>query len=74
MKERFHPLEIEILAHRYLYYVLTTPVISDYKYDMLERRARAELPEDSPVHGVGSDLKESYSNEVVVAAIKMLKD
>lgn len=37
-------LEHEIMVHRYLYYVECQPVISDYEYDMLERKARV-LPE-----------------------------
>lgn len=28
----------ELLRHKYLYYILATPEISDYEYDRLERR------------------------------------
>lgn len=51
------------MAHRYLYYVKSRPVISDYDYDQLEKRARAELPESSPVHGFGSDMEDSYTDD-----------
>lgn len=46
-----------VLAHQYLYYVLSDPVWSDYKYDMYCRR-----------HGIdgggGSDRAKDYSLEV----------
>jgi NAD-dependent DNA ligase len=54
-------MEDLIMAHRYLYYVLGEPVISDYAYDVIERQARFLLPPTSPVHGVGSSLRSSYS-------------
>jgi NAD-dependent DNA ligase len=56
--------ELEVLAHRYLYYVLGEPVLPDLVYDMLEREARGICPRESPVHGVGSSLPESYSEDV----------
>lgn len=52
--------ETEVLAHRYLYYVLAEPVLPDLVYDVLEREARAVCPEHSPVHSVGSSLASSY--------------
>lgn len=54
-----------VLAHRYLYYVLDDPLISDFEYDKLERIARELCEGSSPVHGVGSCLKTSYSPEVI---------
>ena len=60
--------EAEIMLHRYLYYVLAEPVISDMEYDMLEREARAFCPADSVVQGVGSSLPNSYSKEIIRAA------
>jgi len=53
-----------ILAHRYLYYVLGEPVVSDAVYDQMEREARAALPESSVVHKVGSSNPWDYSDEV----------
>lgn len=69
-----HPLELQVLAHRYLYYVLAEPVIADPVYDQIEREARAVLPESSPVHGVGSSLPSSYSAEVVAYADRLLRE
>lgn len=39
MKEtpEFIKLQKELLEHKYRYYVLSMPTISDYEYDMLER-------------------------------------
>ena len=58
-------IEHEILVHRYLYYVEAAPIISDFAYDELERRARKLLPKDSVVHKIGSSLPSSYSQEVI---------
>jgi NAD-dependent DNA ligase len=57
-------LENTIMTHRYLYYVLDEPVISDAAYDALERDGRARLPESSPVHQMGSSLAESYDPSI----------
>ncbi len=64
-------VEKRALAHRYLYYVLCTPVISDYEYDMLERRALREVEEDSKLRSPGSDLPASYPDEVIELAEKI---
>ena len=61
--------EKEILVHRFLYYVMAEPVISDFEYDALEREARAACPETSVVQGVGSCLPSSYPAEVKLEAI-----
>lgn len=61
--------EKEVLIHRFLYYVMADPVISDFEYDNLEREARAVCPETSPVHGVGSCLPSSYPTEVKLVAL-----
>ncbi len=62
--------ELTCLAHRYLYYVLARPVISDYEYDMLER----SLPEDSVVwQSVGADCANAYPQEAIELAKEMLK-
>lgn len=65
-------LEFQCMMHRYLYYVLSQPVISDYEYDMLERRALAGAAPDSPLNFPGSDQRSSYSPEVIRAAEKRL--
>ncbi len=63
------------LTHRYLYYVLAQTIISDYDYDMLERRvlAHPDLPADSPMWEVGSSLPEDYSADIKENAKRMLK-
>lgn len=58
-------LEREILAHRYRYYVLVSPCISDWEYDNLERRGVRRLPWTSLVHQVGSDRAESYPRYII---------
>ena len=62
-----------ILAHRYLYYVMCSPVISDGEYDILERQARKGLSKDSPVRKPGSDLASSYSKEVIKYAEELYR-
>jgi NAD-dependent DNA ligase len=63
--------EDEVMAHRYLYYVLADPVLPDMEYDIIERRAREVCPPDSPVHGVGSSLPSSYTETQIALAITM---
>lgn len=58
-------IEDSIMAHRYLYYCLGEPTVSDFVYDQLEREARAVLPKESPVQGVGSSLSASYTNDQI---------
>ena len=62
-----HIPEETMQAHQYLYYCLGTPVWSDYEYDMFCR--------DNQLDGKGgSDLESSYSDEVKVLALKILKN
>ena len=56
-------LETLVMAHRYLYYVASEPVLADPVYDQIERQAREVCPPESPVHGVGSSLPSSYNVE-----------
>jgi NAD-dependent DNA ligase len=63
------PEEMLVQAHRYLYYVLGVPIISDYDYDMLERK----LPSDSSVRqSVGSDRASDYTGSVIEIAQGLL--
>ena len=39
MSEKFEQLQKELLRHKKLYYIEDNPEISDYDYDMLERRS-----------------------------------
>lgn len=70
MSEKNSQKELEdmIMAHRYLYYIECMPIISDLEYDELDREATSILPETSPVHQVGSDLRSSYSDKIVKLA------
>ena len=61
----FTCLERTVMAHRYLYYILNSPVLADIDYDSLERSARAVLPPTSPVHQPGSSLPEDYAPDVI---------
>lgn len=58
-------LELDVMAHRYLYYVLAAPVISDREYDILEAIALRELPDDSPARMLGSSIAEHYTLEAI---------
>lgn len=58
-----------VLAHRYLYYVLARPILSDYEYDKLEVSLTEEEKREI---GVGSSLKESYSQEIIDLAQSFL--
>lgn len=60
--------ETEVLAHRYLYYVLAEPILPDLVYDVLEREAREQCPLTSPVHKVGSSLASSYPQSAILRA------
>lgn len=64
-------LEKTVLAHRYLYYVCAHPIISDRRYDELEKEARAILPKSSDVNKVGSAIESEYSEPVKELARKL---
>lgn len=64
--------ELECMAHRYLYYVLGRPVITDAEYDQLEIVARSKCAKSSPLNNPGSDLESSYSEESKALAFKLL--
>ncbi|HBI00628.1 MAG TPA: hypothetical protein DDY18_03285 [Flavobacterium sp.] len=38
LQMEFELLQKELLKHKYLYYVKSAPIISDYDYDMMERK------------------------------------
>jgi len=61
-------LELLVMAHRYLYYIVCEPSLSDHAYDALERQAREVCPPESPVHGIGSSLASSYTAEQIIEA------
>lgn len=67
-------LELEAMAHRYLYWVLDKPVITDQAYDDLERMACKVLPASSPLHGVGSSRAQDYTEAQKVRAYELLRE
>lgn len=70
-----HPLEIDALAHRVLYYVWARPILTDFEYDQLEAKARAATPPDSLINTtVGSDLLSSYPHEAKMRALTLWLD
>jgi NAD-dependent DNA ligase len=64
--------EDRCLVHRYLYYVMDTPIISDYIYDAMEREARKFADENHPILKVGSSLAKDYPEHIVNIAKKEL--
>ena len=58
------------MVHRYLYYCMCSPVISDYTYDELEREASKEDP-DGPLSVAGCDYEPAYPQEIKDAARKI---
>lgn len=65
---RSSELELEVMAHRYLYYVVCNPVLSDKDYDELELEARRVCTPDSSVHKLGSSLASSYTENQIIKA------
>lgn len=63
-----------ILAHRYLYYVLGNPVLSDQKYDKLEKKFLKLYPDSEVIKTCGSDLSSDYSEEIIIMANDILKN
>lgn len=61
-------IELEVMAHRYLYFVLLRPVISNKEYDALQKEAMKQLPASSPVHLYGSDKESDYQSAWVARA------
>jgi len=74
-----------VMAHRYLYYVLAKPIISDQEYDRLEKQVSQKfdaengvwvdlLPPEHPLNKPGSSDPKSYTAKQVRLAKKMLKE
>ncbi len=63
--------ELLVLAHRYLYYCLGRPVISDREYDRLERAALTNAAPESPLNEPGSDAEGSYGDTVKALAASL---
>lgn len=58
-------MEDILLEHRYRYYVLCIPIISDYEYDMMEKEYLKTAPKNSLMRLPGSDLEESYPQHII---------
>lgn len=79
-REEIKQLRDTLNEHGYLYYVLDAPTISDYEYDMLNRRLEeleAQHPEevtpDSPTQRIGGKTLEgfaSYTHEVPLESLQ----
>ena len=66
MTKEYTDLCDEVYEHRYRYYVLVKPIISDHEYDRLEKRLvdyekkAGFTSKYSPTQKVGSDSASSY--------------
>ncbi len=80
-RERMKELRDTLNAHSYLYYVLDTPSISDYEYDMLqrelaelEREHPEEITPDSPTQRVGGQVLEQFESVTHAVPLESLQD
>jgi DNA ligase (NAD+) len=67
-KERIEKLRKDLNEHNYKYYVLNSPEISDFEYDIqlneletLEKKFPEFASEDSPTRKVGSDIQKEFA-------------
>lgn len=80
-RERMKELRDTLNAHSYLYYVLDTPSISDYEYDMLqrelaelEREHPEEITPDSPTQRVGGQALSQFESVEHAVPLESLQD
>jgi len=80
-REEIKQLRDALNEHGYKYYVLDAPTISDYEYDMLNRRLEeleAQHPEevtpDSPTQRIGGKTLEGFAPYVHEAPLESLQD
>jgi hypothetical protein len=64
-------IELLCLAHRYLYYVKCEPILSDYRYDLLESEALKAVSYDSLLNKPGSDNPKDYPPEAIQLAERL---
>lgn len=57
-----------IMCHRYRYYVLCRPTISDAEYDALEAEAMKTAAPNSPIRKPGSDSWKDYPQHIRMVA------
>ncbi len=67
IEERFEKIGKELLMHKYLYYIMAQPAISDYEYDMREREyvKLAEKIEQEPSVHLIADWNEKWAGTVI---------
>lgn len=65
-------IEELVLAHRYLYHVLKTPIVDDANYDLLWLMARKWAKEGSPILKPGSNVAMDYDSKTIVVASTLL--
>jgi len=70
VKERIEQLRRELEEHNYHYYVLSTPLISDYEFDLklrelqdLEKQHPDFFDPNSPTQRVGSDISNDFPQQ-----------
>lgn len=80
-REEIKQLRDQLNEHGYRYYVLDSPIISDYEYDMLNRRLEeleAQHPEeitpDSPTQRIGGKILEGFSAYTHEVPLESLQD
>jgi NAD-dependent DNA ligase len=70
LKKQFEKLELELLTHKYHYYILNSPIITDYEYDLKERRffeigAELGIDMDTYPHWVDFDYNHPKAPKVI---------
>ena len=80
-KEEIRTLREQLKAESYRYYVLDQPTLSDYDYDMLQRRLAAlerehpeEITPDSPTQRVGGEAVSAFSPYEHKVPLESLQD
>lgn len=66
------PLERQIMAHRYLYYIAARPILGNNEYDDLMQQALTTLPDNSIAFNIGSNLASDYT-PAMIADAKLLE-
>jgi len=71
--DRFIELNWLLIEHKYRYYVMINPIITDYEFDMMEKEYR-ELAEELDVPPTASDMvgfdDSKFSSQLVINKLK----
>ena len=80
-REEIRQLRKQLIEESYRYYVLDQPTLSDYEYDMLQRRLAAlekehpeEITPDSPTQRVGGAVLEGFESYTHRVPLESLQD